>query len=69
MITIRDFRTIMDDYRQMMKEFSSLFLNCFMYGIKVAFQELQVVHANSHVDTIKNWSKLIQKYVETHLRI
>jgi len=40
-----------------------------MYGIKVAFQELQVVHANSHVDTIKNWSKLIQKYVETHHRI
>ena len=67
--SIWDSRTIMDDYRQMMKEFSFLFLNCFMYGIKVVFQELQVVHAKSHVDTIKNWSKLIKKYIETHLRI
>ena len=64
LIIIWDSRTMMDEYRQMMKEFSSLFLNCFMYGIKVVFQELQVVHAKSHVDTIKNWSKLIKKYIE-----
>ena len=53
----------------MIKEFSSLVLNCFMYGIKVAFKVLQVVQARSHVDTIENWSKLIQKYIETHFRI
>ena len=40
-----------------------------MYGIKVAFQVLQVVPARSHVDTIENWSKLIQKYIETHFKI
>ena len=69
LLTIWDSRTIMDDHRQMIKEFSSLVLNCFMYGIKVAFKVLQVVQARSHVDTIENWSKLIQKYIETHFRI